>query len=115
MSSPYDDLPATEWRHVTEELLDAHPLSRERIVQVVRSAWASIFRSRIGDLVIGTDIFPQPQVLGFFLHELIPVELAKEEPGWRRGSGAEKDAEFPSPNDHAGRQDDAHHRRRGRR
>jgi hypothetical protein len=69
-------------------------LSRERLVQVVQAAWASIFESDIGGLTIGTDIYPQAQVLGFFLHELIPVELAREEPGWRRGGGNEKDAEF---------------------
>jgi hypothetical protein len=79
---------------MTEALIKGHPLSRERLVQVVESAWAAIFRSRVGDLLIGQDIKPQAQVMGFFLHELIPVELGKQEPGWRRGSGSEKDAEY---------------------
>jgi len=49
--------------------------------------------SRIGDLRIGTDIFPQAQSLGIFLHELIPLQIAKRASGWRRGSGKmEKDA-----------------------
>lgn len=93
-ASPYDGAPLEEWRRMTEELIERHPLSKERLVQVVQAAWASIFRSSIGDLRIGTDIFPQAQVLGFFLHELIPVELAREERGWRRGGNAEKDAEY---------------------
>lgn len=90
--SPYSGLAPEAWRQNTAELVDRHPLSRERIVQVVQASWAAIFRSSVGDLRIGTDIFPQAQVLGFFLHELIPVQLAREEPGWRRGSGTEKDA-----------------------
>jgi hypothetical protein len=94
VTSAYDGVAMTEWRRITEGLVARHPLSPERIVQVVQAAWSSIFRSSVGDLKIGKDIFPQPQVLGFFLHELIPVELAREEPGWRRGSNAEKDAEY---------------------
>ncbi len=67
----------------------------------VLAAWTSIFRSQIGDLRIGQDIFPQPQVMGFFLHELIPVELCQRVGGWRRGLGTEKDAHFELDSDYS--------------
>jgi len=38
-----------------------------------------------GELQIGVDIFPSPQILGNYLHELIPVFLEKKYPGkWTR-------------------------------
>lgn len=43
--------------------------------------------------MIGKDIFPKPQIMGFFLHELIPLTLAKRYPDkWRKEeTAAEKD------------------------
>jgi predicted AAA+ superfamily ATPase len=42
---------------------------------------------------IGIDLFPSPQILGFLLHELIPLELARRYPEiWRRDQNrTEKD------------------------
>jgi hypothetical protein len=80
--SPYEGLPVGEWRRRTEELLAAHPLDMSEVVRVVQTCWTSIFASRIGTkgFRIGEDIFPKPQIMGFFLHELIPLELAAQHP-----------------------------------
>jgi len=95
MVSPYKDLPPEKWLNVTRRLVKEHPLKDSEIVEVVLAAWDSIFASRIGTRAfhIGQDIFPKPQIMGFFLHELIPLELAARHPkSWRgeRSSG-EKD------------------------
>ncbi len=95
MVSPYKDLPPEKWLNVTRRLVKEHPLKDSEIVEVVLAAWDSIFASRIGTRAfhIGKDIFPKPQIMGFFLHELIPLELAARHPkSWRgeRSSG-EKD------------------------
>jgi hypothetical protein len=61
-------------------------LSPDEIVDVVLGAWDSIFASRMGTkgFRIGRDISPKPQIMGFFLHELIPLELAARYPKeWR--------------------------------
>jgi hypothetical protein len=91
--SPYFGVPKTKWPAKTQELVDAHPLQAETIVEVVLSAWKDIFGSRIGIMVIGKDIFPRPQVMGFFLHELIARELARRYPKqWRpEDTSADKD------------------------
>jgi hypothetical protein len=52
----------------------------------------SIFASRMGTRAfhIGKEIFPKPQIMGFLLHELIPLELAARHPkSWcgERSSG----------------------------
>jgi len=61
-------------------------------VNVVLEVWDSIFESSLGGFKIGTDIFPVPQTMGFFLHELIPLKLAATYPEWRRdGRSDEKD------------------------
>lgn len=62
----------------TKEIISAHPLKAAELVEVVTRAWSDIFDSSFGPkgFKIGKDIFPKPQIMGFLLHELIPLELA---------------------------------------
>lgn len=86
MKSPYDGVPPENWPLVTRELLEQHPLPASEIVDVVLGTWDSIFASTMGSegFRIGVDIFPKPQIMGFFLHELIPLEFATRYPDvWR--------------------------------
>ena len=61
-------------------------MGADEIVEVVLSCWNAIFQTRIGGKAqIGVHIFPRPQIMGMFLHELIPMEFAERYPGvWRR-------------------------------
>lgn len=57
------------------------------IYEVVMQVWDDIFNSGIGSkpFRIGSELFPRPQVMAFFLHELIPLEFSYRYPGvWRR-------------------------------
>lgn len=86
MSSPYRRLRRRQWQMKTEELVAAHPLETSEIVDVVFQCWSSIFETKIGGKAqIGVHIFPRPQIMGTFLHELIPLEFGNRYPGiWRR-------------------------------
>jgi hypothetical protein len=100
--SPYDGIPQTQWGDVTAELLRDYPVAPEEIVEIVLQQWDSIFESRVGThgLRIGEQIFPKPQIMGDYLHELIPYEFSARYPGvWRRDqSGHEKDLVYiPDP------------------
>jgi len=96
--SPYAGLPPEKWAARTLELIKRYPLKREEITEVVLQAWKDIFDSRLGPkgFQIGKDIFPQPQIMAFLLHELIPLEFATRHPQeWRRDlSGADKDVVY---------------------
>src|ERR1700686_2540816 len=65
------------------------------------ASWRDLHESVLGrKLRIGRDIFPNPQIIGFLLHELIPLELSCRHPGqWRREKGrTEKDLVYiPNP------------------
>jgi hypothetical protein len=101
-SSPYFGLDQTKWAEKTLELIEAHPADPEDLVSVVRNSWTSIFGSSLGSgFKIGTHIFPRPQILGFFLHELVPLEFERLYPGvWRRDSGAgDKDLVYVADDD----------------
>src|SRR3990170_929890 len=94
MMSPYGNQPMTNWPKITKKLVWRHPLSEEEIVEVALASWKNIFDSKIGKaFLIGKDIFPKPQIMGFFLHELIPLTFAKRYPDkWRKEEMAsEKD------------------------
>ena len=102
MVSPYAGLPPEKWLEVTRQLVNEHPLKTAEIVDVVLTAWNSIFASSMGTRAfhIGKEIFPKPQIMGFFLHELIPLELAARYPKKWRGerSAGDKDIVY-IPND----------------
>ncbi len=91
MTSPYNGLDSTKWLEVTKQLIKSHPLEPDEIVEVVLAAWESIFKSKMGTkgFLFGKQIFPKPQIMGFLLHELIPLELSVRYPNEWRG---EKDA-----------------------
>jgi len=97
--SPYHGVPQQEWRGITRELLRKQELDGSSLLEAVLQSWDDIFDSTIGLAKIGTDIFPAPQVLGFLLHELVPLRISKTKPNWRRdASSSEKDLVFiPDP------------------
>ena len=98
MQSPYHNVAPDRWLEVTQGLVNAHPLPKRVIVDVVLSSWESIFASKMGSkgFAIGVDIFPKPQIMGFLLHELVPLELAARFPNdWRPEAGpGDKDIVF---------------------
>ncbi len=95
MAFPYAGKPIAKWPQITKTLIDRHPLKKQEIIDTVLSAWHLIFKKSVigGMLRIGVDLFPQPQVIGNFLHELVPYLFEKRYPGvWRRDRAAsEKD------------------------
>lgn len=98
MTSPYHALSVSEWAAKTRELINAHPLDSTELYQIVMQVWDDIFESGIGSkpFRIGIDLFPRPQIMGYFLHELIPLELEYRYPDfWRRDeSSDEKDVVY---------------------
>ena len=97
-NSPYDGHPVEDWKAITEELVNAHPLFGDEIRTMVTAAWNDIFESKIGsrELKIGVDIFPSGQLMGSWLHELVPREFAETYPTlWRpEETATDKDLVF---------------------
>ena len=86
MSSPYQNHREEEWLHITQSLVKAYPLNFDQIIDAVLSAWDGILKTKIAEeLQIGIDIFPSPQIMGNYLHEIIPIMLERKFPGvWSR-------------------------------
>lgn len=86
MSSPYQGYPEIEWADITKRLVDEYPLNFDDIIDAVLDAWNGILMTRIaGELQMGIDILPSPQIMGNYLHELIPIMLERKFPGvWSR-------------------------------
>ena len=85
VASPYDGLASDKWEAKTEELIAAHPVDTGQLVDVIQTAWSAIFDTKLGGkFSIGKEISPKPQIMGFLLHELIPLELELRSPKtWR--------------------------------
>lgn len=101
MASPYEGYSVKEWNRITEDLIAEHPLSEEEIVDAVLDAWDRIKLTKIGgELQIGVDVFPSPQIMGNYLHELIPVMFAHKYPGaWRKEQFKDEKDMVYIPND----------------
>lgn len=96
MPSPYTGKPSNSWSGITHQLIEKHPLQPKELADVVLSSWDSIFLSRMGSngFYIGKDIFPKPQIMGFLLHELIPLELSARYPNEWRGEQTASDKDI---------------------
>lgn len=96
MPSPYQGTAPARWPAVTQELIKDYPLQMNELAEVVLTAWDSIFASKMGTkgFHIGRDIFPKPQIMGFLLHELIPLELAARYPNEWRGEKSSSDKDI---------------------
>lgn len=102
MSSPYQGRPEQEWVSITDRIVNEYPLSFDDIINAVLRAWDGILMTKIaGELQIGVDIFPSPQIMGNYLHELIPIMLERKFPGeWSRDiNKGDKDLVY-LPDDH---------------
>ncbi|MCL5037326.1 MAG: ScaI family restriction endonuclease [Chloroflexi bacterium] len=87
--SPYDGVPVNKWKEVTQKLIANHPLSVDFLVKTILNSWQNILNAQIDSYYIGRDIIPKPQIMAFFLHELIPLKIQNKFPDkWR----VEKDA-----------------------
>ena len=100
--SPYAGAPPTRWARITRKLIDAHPIDIDEIVRVVLQFWDDLLKSAIGGkpFRIGVDLLPKPQIMAFFLHEMVPLELASRYPNTWRGDSEvdEKDIVYiPDP------------------
>ncbi|MGV8980528.1 ScaI family restriction endonuclease [Clostridium sp.] len=94
MVSPYYNLPKSQLIQKTQELLSLNPLNEKKIIECILISWNDILKTKIGGILqIGVDVFPIPQVMGNFLHELIPYKLKQCYPElWRKdNSKNEKD------------------------
>jgi hypothetical protein len=94
--SPYDGIPEDKWVERTKRLIRQHPLDMKEVVDICLGSWNSIFDSKIGlkGFNIGKDIVPKPQIMGFFLHELIALELSSRYPEEWRGEDTSDDKDL---------------------
>lgn len=86
----------SNWAKITNQTIEDHPLNLDDLVQMILSAWESIFETSIGkhNLKIGEHIFPKPQVIGALLHELIPAEFVANSPKEWRGEETATDKDI---------------------
>lgn len=97
MRSPYEGATPAEFSAITRRLINEHPLEAGDIVDITLLSWENILATSVGGsdgLTIGKDIFPKPQIMAFFLHELIPHALMKRDPSLWRGEIAASDKDI---------------------
>lgn len=100
--SPYCEAPKSRWADITRELLAEQPLPGPELTQAVLRSWDDIFDSALGSARIGVDILPSPQIIGSFLHELVPFNLALGSKDWRRErTSREKDLVYLPDEDYS--------------
>jgi hypothetical protein len=90
--NPYEGRAVAQWREVTANLVEKHPLA-PYIVDICLKSWQSILHGKINtylNMSIG-EMHISPQATGALLHDVIPEYIAKNTNGFRKGVGKEKD------------------------
>lgn len=79
---PYEGKDENEWTQVTEDLIQQFPLDMNIIKDIVLESWDEIFTitNEKKDFIIGKTSYPKPQMMGFFLEELITQKIHKIDP-----------------------------------
>lgn len=83
----YQDIKIEEY---TKKLIDNHPLRTDIIVKAVLKSWEDLFTTTLGSSTIPFfDLNLSPQVIGNFLHTLIPHHISLLDSNWRAESNKE--------------------------
>lgn len=79
---PYEGVDEKYWKDVTIDLINKFPISMDVIKEIVLDSWNEIFTitNSSHDFAIGKTIFPKPQMLGFFLEEIITQKIHRLDP-----------------------------------
>lgn len=79
---PYEGKDKEKWYEVTRELIREHPLDMKEVRNIVLESWDEIFTitNASEDFKIGENVYPKPQMMGFFLEELITQKIHKLDP-----------------------------------
>lgn len=79
---PYEGKHESEWPYITKQLIEQFPLDMDIIKNIVLESWDEIFTitNKKKDFIIGTTTYPKPQMMGFFLEELITQKINKLDP-----------------------------------
>lgn len=95
LQNPYEGVPRSGWPAITRELVDAHPLKPDAVVDHVSDAWDRIMDSRIGGhLRMGEDFRPSPQLMGSFLHAVFAAVVEEKNPGVWRAEATKEDKDL---------------------
>lgn len=94
---PYANIPKNQWKQTTKNLISEFPIPMDEIKNIVLDSWEQLFTisNDTKDLAIGKTIFPRPQILGFFLEEIVTQKISKAYPDtWQPDpTGYSKDLE----------------------
>ena len=79
---PYEGIEEQHWENVTVDLINKFPIPMDVIKEIVLDSWNEIFTitNSSHDFAIGKTIFPKPQILGFFLEEIITQKIHRLDP-----------------------------------
>lgn len=79
---PYANIEQSEWKSITKRLIEEFPIEMETIRNIVLDSWDELFTisNATNDFAIGKTIFPKPQILGFFLEEIVTQKICKLDP-----------------------------------
>jgi hypothetical protein len=96
-TSPYFNLPTTQWADKTQDLIKKHSLSVKDIQDIAISAWDILWQTKIGDGLANItlkELDLPATVIGYFFEKLFAYKLNQKYPNNWRGSLSKEDKDI---------------------
>jgi len=75
MITPYKDKPISEWKSITNELIEEYPLSKKEILEISVICWDKLWTTKVANLINLKEVELPATVIGYFFQKLFAHEL----------------------------------------
>lgn len=94
MTSPYNDKPISEWKSITNNLIEEYPLSKEEILEVSIICWDKLWTTKVANLIDLKEVELPATVIGYFFQKLFTHELQNRYQNIWRGEKDKSDKDL---------------------
>jgi hypothetical protein len=94
MTSPYNNKPISEWKSITNNLINEYPLSKNEILEISIICWDKLWTTKVANLIDLKEVELPATVIGYFFQKLFAHELQNRYQDMWRGEKDKSDKDL---------------------
>ena len=92
--SPYSNQPVSNWRCITQNLVNEYPISPQELLDITMLSWSRLWSSEIGGKIRIDEVDLPATVVGYFFQKLFSHELSSRYPDVWKGEEFKSDKDL---------------------